>query len=127
MLQIRENLFIGSNNIDEIDFVETKINKVFCVGGTVTFKAIDGVGIYYFPLKTDRRNPSHIKDLACHCPKYMCQNGDVVLIVDGENGLGAAAYVAARLVCELEGKSIYDVFMEIKEKAPTFDIGAAYY
>lgn len=127
MLELRENIFTSGTDITESEIKDNSINRVVLVSRCDEVLHIGDVTLFSLPLNSDRNNPSHLKDLACHCPKYMCQNGDKVLIMDNENGFGAAAYIAARLVCEIEGKSIYDIFMEIKEKSPEFDIGQAYY
>lgn len=127
-VKLRENLWLGSEDaltmVDQIK--EANINRIVIVANDVAPVSIENVTVFVCGLRSDRMNPTHVKDLACHCPKYMTQNGDKVLIVS-KTGLERGAYIAGRLLCEVEAKSIYDVFLEITPLMPGFDIGKAYF
>lgn len=130
-LQLRPNIWLASE--DEVNlknikkFEDSKINRIVVVsGGKVNIQVPEAaMTVFLCPLK-DSNNPTHIKDLACHTPKYMVMNGDKVLIVS-KKGIDQGAYVAARMICELENKTIYDVFMELQEQIPEFDMNKVYF
>lgn len=82
--------------------------------------------IWTLGLRADRMNPPHVKDLAAHVPKYLMQNGEVVLI-QSVTGLQRGAYIACRVLCEMENKTIYEVMQELKELVPAFDINKGYF
>lgn len=130
IVKVRDNLYIGDKDAyKEIgDLTERKINRVVCVADDLPPLSFQNssIGIYIIGLRSDRMNAPHIKDLACHVPKYMMQNGDVVLI-QSRTGVERAAYVVCRVLCEIESKSIYELYLELKKDLPEFDIGKAYF
>ena len=77
-------------------------------------------------LRADRMNPPHVKDLVAHSVKYSIQNGETVL-VQSVTGLERGAYVACRVLCELEQKTIYEVMQELKGLLPEYDINKSYF
>ena len=124
--ELRSNIFIADENVTSQNLKECGVTTVV----VTTVKAdIDIRQFDLFFVKLNRPehgiNKPHTKDLACHIVKHCTQNGEVVAIV-GETGLVRAAFVAARAVCELESKSIYDIFLEMQESVKGFDIGKAY-
>lgn len=132
-VQLRPNLWLASEeaimNPKDYEKLETAgINRIVVVANDISGEATYSKEVTTFmcPLRSDRMNPTHLKDLACHCPKYMLQNGDKVLIVS-KTGMMRGAYIAARILCELEGKSIYDIFIEMQSLIEGFDVGKAYF
>lgn len=133
LVKLRENLFLGdAESIYKIDELkENKITSIIQVADDLS--APDWpVGLDYqarvwnLGLRADRMNPPHIKDLATHTPKYCMQNGEVVL-VQSFTGLQRGAYIACRIICELEQKTIYEVMLELKQLVPEFDINKSYF
>lgn len=125
LTKIRENIYIADGKTTAADFSASGVTVVHIVDGNVSLP--EAVDLIYFRsnLSLGQINKPHIKDIACHIPKYMTQNGEVVAIVD-ETGKKQAAYVAARAICELEQKSIYEVLLEMQKLLPDFDINGAY-
>lgn len=131
-IQLRENLWLASE--DEIltqeqgkKIADLGISRIVIVADDITLvPQSDKFTIFHCPLKLNRMNPTHIKDLVCHTVKMMITNGDKVLIV-GKTGKERGAYVGARVICEIEGKSIYDIFLEFQDKVDGFDIGKSYF
>lgn len=132
LVQLRPNIWLaGQDGLTEENAKKLKeegVNRIVIVADNGTYKIslFPFATVFVCPLREDRMNPTHIKDLACHCPKYMVQNGDKVLIAS-KTGMGRGAYIAARMICELEGKSIYDIFLEMQPMIEGFDIGKAYF
>ena len=126
--KVRENIFLGDENVTQAEIREAGITVVEIVDQITSFN-IAGCQLFAVDLYADRINKPHVKDIACHIVKYMIQNGESVLVVD-KTGLTKAAYVVARAICEVENRSIYDVFMEmkqiLKDSKQDLDIGKAY-
>ena len=93
--------------------------------GLVDANGFGGVIGMSVPLMIGAVNKPHVKDIACHIPKYMVEYGEKVLIISA-SPMKQAAFVACRAICEIEQKTIYEVMMELKKLWPDFDIGAAY-
>jgi hypothetical protein len=128
-IKVRDNVFIGDGKHTSEELKEAGVNKIVSVAGAdeVSLAGTDSeITVFYCPIRLDRKNPGHIKDLACHCPKFMVQNGDKVLVVC-DTGRERSAYIVARMLCEIEGKSIYDILLEMQEKIDQFDLGKAYF
>ena len=126
LVKVRENLFLGDQKISGKDIKENAITTILVVSDVVDLDTGDQLPVlFHVSLFTDQINKPHVKDIACHIPKYMMQNGETVAVID-ETGTKQAAFVVSRAICELESKSIYDVLMEIKGLIPGFDIGKAY-
>jgi len=127
LVKIRENIFVGDAKVTDTELIKNGVNMILVVGGDIP-KKLNGEYIsFYVSLQTDKVNKPHVKDIACHIPKYMIQNGETIAIIS-ENGLIRAPFVACRAICEIENKSIYDVFAEVEEKKliKGFDLGKAY-
>lgn len=125
LTKIRENIFVGDKNVTEKEIKEAGVTVILIVAA-IDCHVPDGPELFSVILNTKKVIKPHIKDIACHIPKYMTQNGEIVAIID-ETGMHQAAYVAGRAICELENKSIYDIFVEMKESlGEKFDIGKAY-
>lgn len=127
LIKIRDNIYLGDSQTkigelkkEKITVVEEACHedlKLQFPSDVVTFK----IGLF-----NDQINKPYVKDIACHIPKYMIQNGEKVAVIS-KTGLIRAAFVVARAICELESKSIYDVLVEMQELMPKkFDIGKAY-
>lgn len=126
LTKIRENLFIGDAKVTAKDLKRHGVTVVEIVSeGLLPIEVHDEIILFQVGLPTNKINKPYVKDIACHIPKYMIQNREIVAVVS-KTGLVKAAYVAARAVCEMENKSIYEVFTELKELMPKFDIGKAY-
>lgn len=126
LTKFRDNLFIGDENATYDDLKAAGITAVVMVSNMPTMTVVDiDMAVFFITLHTDRINKPHVKDIACHIPKYMMQNGEVVAIIS-KTGLIRAAFVACRAVCELESRSIYEVMVELKGIIPEFDLGKAY-
>lgn len=129
-IQLRPNLYLGDKDAFK-SLAEIKadgINSVIIVANDLPMAIKEdesGVHIYKLGM-VDGPNYGWVKDLACHIPKYLMQNGEVVLI-QSVTGLKRGAYIAARALCEMENKSIYDIFLEIKEKVPELDLSKVYF
>lgn len=127
MLQkIRENIYMGDKDayktMDELK--KAGITTLVIVADEMVAPAGEGIKVFKVGLLSGP-NYGHVKDLACHIPKYMTQNGETVL-VQSVTGLTRGAFVTARAICELENKSIYEVFQEIKELVPALDMSKVY-
>lgn len=129
--KLRPNLYLGDKMAfsQEKELVELGITAVILVADDMpSFYDLKNSQIKYWKLglRSDRMNPPHAKDLACHCPKYMIQNGETVLI-QSTTGLQRGAYVACRVLCELEQRTIYEIMLELKQMLPEFDINKSYF
>lgn len=129
--KLRENIYIGDKDayksIDELTALG--ISSVIVVADEMKVK--DNLSnqeprVFKMGIRADRINPPHIKDLVCHTAKYMTQNGEIVLI-QSVTGLQRAAFVACRVICELEARTIYEIMQEVKQDIPEFDIGKSYF
>lgn len=125
LTKLRDNIFIGDNQTTPDQLKELGVTIVLLTDGEASFMIVPDFTYFEVDLRLDRVNKPHVKDIACHIPKYMTQNGETVAILD-KTGLKQAAYVACRAVCELESKSIYEVFVELQKLVPEFDINGAY-
>src|SRR3990167_10304550 len=128
LVKIRENIWLGDKMAYEslADLKKVGITTLVIVADEMEAPAGSDVGIKVFKVGLlSGPNYGHVKDLACHVPKYMTENGEIVL-VQSVTGLTRGAFVAARAVCELENKSIYEVFQEIKELVPELDLSKVY-
>ena len=130
--KLRENIYIGDKDaytsLDELKALN--ISSVIIVSDELGLgmhsNANQEPRVFKMGLRGDRINPPHIKDLVCHTAKMMAQNGETVLI-QSVTGLQRAAFVACRVVCELEATTIYEVMQELKQEVPEFDIGKSYF
>lgn len=129
ILKLRDNIFIGDKTaLSEIGKEnKEKITSIINVAEELDLKAkeVDGYRYVKIGLSLTKPNPSYIKDLAAHAGKYQMQFGDIMLII-GMTGLRRAAFVACRIVCELEDKGIYEILQEVKELQKDFKMGEAY-
>jgi len=128
LVKLRDNIFLG----DEKAFIAVKelkskeITALVVVADDMPAPAGAEFGVKVFKIGLiNGPNYGHIKDLACHIPKYLTQNGDIVLI-QSKTGLTRGAFVAARTICELENKSVYEIFQEIKEVVPELNLSKVY-
>ena len=131
LIPIRPNVYLGDKDAfkSPAELVEKGIQRVIVVADDLLpfdQPANSDVQFYKIGLRSDRINAPHIKDLACHVPKYMVQNGESVLI-QSVTGLQRGAYIVCRMLCELEGRTIYEIMNEIKELLPQFDINKSYF
>lgn len=127
-VQLRPNIYLGDKDAGTSDeFKADGITTVVIIASEMVAPADSENGVHYIKVGLmNGPNYSWVKDIACHIPKYLTQNGEVVL-VQGVTGMHRAAFVAARAICELENKSIYEVFLEIKEKLPDLDLSKVYF
>ena len=125
LTKVRDNIYLSDGKTTAAQFVEAGVTVVHIVDADVSMP--QAVDLIYFEtfLETEKVNKPHVKDVICHIPKYMTQNGEVVAVVD-KTGLKQATYVVARAICELEAKSIYEIFVELEPLLPGFDINKAY-
>lgn len=126
LIKLRENIYIGDkDSLKEIE--KNTITSILNVADDLDFKAkeLDGYRYMKIGLSLIKNNPSYIKDLAAHSGKYQMQYGEVMLIV-GVTGLRRAAFIACRIVCEIEDKGIYEILQEVKAQKPEFKMGDAY-
>jgi len=125
LVKVRENIFVGDENVKADDLRKNGITVIEVVTDEkISFEHAD-CQVFAVDLHTDQINKPHVKDIACHIPKFMVQNGEIVAIIS-KNGLIRAPFVAARAICELENKTIYDILMEFPKLIKGFDIGKAY-
>lgn len=129
--KLRDNIYIGDKDAYKSleELTELGVTSVVIVADELKVKdnaANQEPRVFKMGLRGDRINPPHIKDLICHTAKYMAQNGDVVLI-QSVTGLQRAAFVACRVICELEARTIYEIMQEVKQEVPEFDIGKSYF
>lgn len=126
--RVRENIYWGDKNaFKTLSTLEKKrITSVVVVADDMV--PADGsnskIDVVKVGVSLTKLNKPHIKDLACHCPKYMAMQGETVL-VQSVTGMRRAAYVIARMLCEMEQKTIYETLNELKEIAPELEIGLA--
>ena len=130
LLKLRDNVFLGDKDAFSVpaDLKAYGITAVIVVANEMKLipeNEAEGIKIFRLGLDAKRFNPAHHKDLACHTAKYMVQNGENVLI-QSVTGLRRGAYVVSRMICEIENKSIYEIFQEIKDKMPEFEMDLAY-
>lgn len=128
LVKIRENIWLGDKAAFKslTDLKKAGITALVIVADEMVASAGNESGIKIFKVGlVTGPNYGHVKDLACHIPKYLSENGEIVL-VQSVTGLTRGAYVTARAVCELENKSIYEVFQEIKELIPKLDLSKVY-
>ena len=128
LVKLRDNIFLGDENAFKVmkELKAKEITALVVVADEMPAPAGAEFGVKVFKIGlVNGPNYGHIKDLACHIPKYLAQNGDIVL-VQGKTGLTRGAFVAARAICELENKSIYEVFQEIKEVVPKLNLSKVY-
>lgn len=126
LYKVRENIFLGDERVSAKELKENAITVILVVSDTVELNTGDQLPVlFHVSLFPDKINKPHVKDIACHIPKYMTENGETIAVID-KTATQQAAYIVARAICELEQKSIYEVFVELKEILPKFDIGKAY-
>ncbi len=126
LLKLRENIYIGDKEaLKEIK--KDTVTSILNVAEELDIKFRDTEGYKYIKigLSLTKVNPSYIKDLAAHSGKYQMQFGEIMLII-GVTGLRRAAFIACRIVCEIEDKGIYEVLQEVKVMKPEFKMGEAY-
>lgn len=131
LVKLRENIYIGDKDafksLDELK--EKGITAVVVVADNlqpVEVEANSDIKVCKIGLRSDRINAPYIKDLACHNPKYMVQNMETVLI-QSVTGLERAAYVACRVICEIENKTLYEIMAELIELIEGFEINRSYF
>jgi len=128
-VQLRENLFLGDSEAYKTlaELKEDKITSVIIVSNDMPTIMEDesGIRVYKIGLLAGP-NYGWVKDLACHIPKYLMQNGEVVLI-QSVTGMRRGAYIAARVLCEIENSSIYERFLEIQKLIPDIDLSKVYF
>lgn len=129
--KLRDNLYLGDKDayktLDELKDLGITSVVVVADDFVVNFNETNqNPRIVKIGLRSDRMNPPHIKDLACHIPKYMMQNGEIVLI-QSMTGLQRGGYIACRTLCEFENKTLYEIMMELKRIEPAFDMGKSYF
>jgi len=125
LVKIRDNIFLGDEKVTPNQLKKAGITVILVVGdASIKIQKTDAI-MFAVELHKDKVNKPHVKDIACHIPKYMAQNGEIVAILS-KTGMVRAAFVVARTICEIENKSIYDVFIELREVVKGFDIGKAY-
>lgn len=128
LVKLRPSIYLGDKDAFKT-FDELKKEGITClvvVADELNAPAGSQAGIKVFKVGLlSGPNYGHVKDLACHIPKYMTQNGENVLI-QSSTGLIRGAFIAARAICELENKSIYEVFQEIKELIPDLNLNKVY-
>jgi len=126
LLKLRENIYIGDkDSLKEIE--KGTITSILNVADDLDIKAKEVAEYKYIKigLSLSKVNPSYIKDLAAHSGKYQMQFGEVMLVI-GVTGLRRAAFIACRIVCEIEDKGIYEILQEVKKEKPEFKMGEAY-
>jgi hypothetical protein len=123
--KIRENLYLADENVTDAELKKEGITVLEYVAHDIAVTDKPGFIVFKIGLYSNVVNRPHIKDIACHIPKYMVQNGEKVAIIS-KTGKCRAAFVMARTICELESKSIYEIFTELQSKIEDFDIGKAY-
>jgi len=129
--KLRDNLYLGDKDAYKTidDLKDLGITSVVIVADDLLVPLTESnqnPRIIKIGLRGDRMNPPHIKDLACHIPKYMMQNGEIVLI-QSMTGLQRGGYIACRTLCEFENKTLYEIMMELKRIEPAYDIGKSYF
>ena len=125
LVKLRDNLYLGDKNITADELKKAGVTIILaCAREAMVLDCGDAL-VFTVGLFNDKINKPHVKDIACHIPKYMMQNGETVAVIS-KTGLVRAAFVASRALCELENKSIYEVLLEVKQLLPSFDIGKAY-
>ena len=129
--QLRENIYIGDKdaweNLEELKKLEIK--SVIVVADNLPLSqnvTSQEPRIFKMGLRLDRKNPPYIKDLICHTALQMVNNGETILI-QSNTGLERAAFVACRIICEIEKRTIYEIMQELKADVPEFDIGKSYF
>lgn len=126
LTKIHENIYIADGKVTSEELREAGITVIEIVDPELHPEYLPAeMVVFRVDLYIDKINKPHIKDIACHIPKYMTQNGEKVVVMD-ETGLKQAPFVVARAICELESKTIYEVALEMKEVVPTLDIGKMY-
>ena len=125
LINLRDNILLGDASITAKELKENKVTVLLILGGVPVKFGRAMVTTFVVELYVDRVNKPHIKDIACHIPKYMTQSGEVVAIVS-KTGMVRAAFVAARAICEIEERSLYEVLIEMKKLIPKLEVGKAY-
>ena len=128
LVKLRENIWLGDKDAfaNIVDLKKDGITALVVVADEMNAPSGAEAGIKVFKVGLiSGPNYGHIKDLACHIPKYLTQSGDIVL-VQSVTGLTRGAFVASRAICELENKSIYEVFQEVKEIVPELNLSKVY-
>jgi hypothetical protein len=128
IIKVRPNLFIGDETESDLrKLLERKITAIVVVADEMVAPLPKGTNLKIFKIGLlDGPNYTWVKDLACHAVKYLMQNGENVL-VQGKTGLKRGVFVAARAVCELENKSIYEIFKEIQKLEKRVDLSKTYF
>lgn len=126
LAKIRDNIYLGDSKVKKSEIEKAGITAVVVVADEhFSVPLPDGVVRFDVGLAKDKINRPHTKDIACHIPKYMVQNGEIVAILS-VTGLIRAAYVTARAICELEGAGIYEVLLSMQDSVEGLEIGRAY-
>lgn len=126
--KIRPNIYIGDANAgDATELMSKGITTVVLVADEMVPMLAKDSKLKIFKLGLlDGPNYGFVKDLACHIVKYAAQNGETVL-VQGKTGLKRPVFVAARTICEIENKPIYEIFQDIKKIEKTVDLSKVYF
>ena len=128
LVKIRENIFLGDAKVKASEIKKNKIGVIVFVADEhiKIDKLSKEVETFSISLHSDTINKPYIKDIACHIPKYMTENGETVAVI-GKTGMRGAAFVVARAICEIEAKAIYEILMEMVPMiGEGFKIGKAY-
>lgn len=123
--KIRENMYLADAKVTAAEMTEVGATMVLIVDANVSLPTIPELVYFRVNLDPVKINRPHVKDIACHIPKYMTQNGEKIVVVD-ETGLHQSAFVVARAICELEDRSLFEVMTEMKEIYPELDLGKMY-
>jgi len=126
IFKLRHNLYFGDAN----SFLEIEKDTVTSIVNVaddffIHEKDIEKYKYVHVALSLKQMNPSYIKDLAAHAVKYQMQYGETVLVV-APDAFKRSAFIACRVVCELEEKGILEILQEVKKKVPDFKMGDAY-
>lgn len=126
IVKVRENLYLADAKVtkEELEKIKATVVEVVCED-QLKLSLPANVVFYQVGLSIKKVNRPHVKDIACHIPKYMMQNGETVVVV-GKTGMIRGAFVCARAVCELESSTIYEVLLEMEKLIKGLKIGEAY-
>lgn len=126
IIKIRENIFLADAKVTNDELRELGVTMMLIVDPNVHLEYTPAEMILFrVDLDAVKINRPHVKDIACHIPKYMTQNGEKIVVID-ETGKHQAAFVVARAICELEDKSLFEIMTEMKVIYPELDLGKMY-
>ena len=128
--EVRKNIFVGDFEVTAEQLKKAGITVVLIAADATDKEKMPVVDIdvivFEISLHRETVNRPHVKDIACHIPKYMSQSGEKTAVLS-PRGLIRAPWIVARAVCELEQKTIYELLMELQELlGKKFEVGKAY-